>query len=131
LSRRIQRRELPESSLLIDAGLGAPLRGGPLDLYEAYKTRVIPSPSLPVHVRNSRVVGHPEYPRLQRVPGVKNFEASPELEVDALPEIVSGVASYPAASRSSERPNLPMAVLHNSASFGDDARCSEYGSAIS
>src|SRR5207245_3198307 len=57
-----------------------------LDLFETHQARVFPP--LTVYVRNSGVVGHPERPRLQRATSVKNLEASPELKVDVLTEIV-------------------------------------------
>jgi hypothetical protein len=34
-------------------------------------------------------VSHPKRPCLQRAPAIKNFEASPQLKVDILPEIVA------------------------------------------
>src|ERR1035437_1311621 len=80
-------RELLQRSLAIDVRLAILARRGPLDLFEPHKSRVLPA--LPVHVRNSGVVSHPKRPRLQRAPSVKNLEASPELKVDILPEIVT------------------------------------------
>src|ERR1035437_8871272 len=74
-------------SLPIDVRLAILARRGPLDLLETHKARAFPA--LPVHVRNSSVVSHPKRPRLQRAPSVENSEASPELKVDILPEIVT------------------------------------------
>src|SRR5450432_2401922 len=90
----VQRFELPdeprkllERALPIDVRLAIPGRSRPFDLFQTHKARVLAA--LPVDVRNSGIVSDPERPRLQRAPSVKDFEASPELKVDVLPEIVT------------------------------------------
>ena len=62
-------------------------RRGPLDLFETHKAGVFPA--LAVHVGDRGIVGHPKGPRLQGAAPVKDFEASPELEVYVLPEVVA------------------------------------------
>jgi len=79
--------ELPERPLAIDVRLASLAGSGLLDLFEAHESHVFPA--LAVHVGNSGVVSDAKRPRLQRAAAVKKLEASPELKVDVLPEVVA------------------------------------------
>ena len=80
-------RELLERPLPVDVRPAILARRGPLDLFEAHKTRVLPA--LAIYIRDRGVVSHPKGPRLQGASAVKDFEASPELKVYVLPEVVA------------------------------------------
>jgi len=60
-----------------------------LDSFQAYK--LLPDPALPNHMSGGHVVGYAVDPSSHRTSLVEGREATPELEMDFLPQVAPGI----------------------------------------